>query len=65
MNQVTVNVYDLLSRNTLVITKEAIQKLQERVQRSYVGQNATKLIRHKAKVAKEIDESKKQLGIAQ
>lgn len=58
MPQKGVNVYDLLSRNTLVITKDAVEQLALRVKKSLLGRTGVHLLRHQKKIAEELEESK-------
>lgn len=62
MTDLGVNTYDLLSRNSLVITRDAIEKLTKRVQGCLLGFQGVRLMTQKKKIAEELKEHEKKNG---
>jgi len=56
MTQESVNVYDLISRNSLVITRDALEKLTTRVQSTLLGHNALRMKLRRNLVEEEMKE---------
>jgi large subunit ribosomal protein L4 len=61
--QIGLNVYDILCSDTLVITKDAVESLQQRIINQHLGFNTRRLLAVKQRVKESIEAHKAQLKI--